>query len=581
MKLKSTIFTKCLRTLYKINMDKSNEVHVALIEALYTIFVEVKDDVNQANLEMCLKTATGVWLDAWGSYFYIPREAGELDQPYADRIIAEVIEPKVTVDALKRATARWLNRKNGDSWKPDDIVLYEPWTGLMKLSHRGTLSASARLWSPDYWTHCVLDVQLPDATELTAELIAYLKTIKAAGVQLIWSITAGNWEVLTGYFTADKTIGEHSRQLFLEVNDHNDAEGFRLADGTKWLNYTYKFPLFPYTIDKLYELFGEDAVGEVFKGQTIGDIFKKYGGGTIYDLVGLFEGKTVQTLTVAEITEYMNKNYKVLIDSLYESLLSGDNYTKNWLKLYDSIYKETITQFVNRFEGETPQTLTMEDIKKKQWELYNSKVIDMESYNKKVRKYRLSGNYTIWRLYTRQHWLHTTWQHSIRNYRNSETVKLKDYELLFRKPLEEITLQEFYNREFEDGAAFKHTVLNLPNSTVKDILYFFPNKDTSSLTIGQIYQLDDTMVEGDILVPGTNSTHNSYCEDRLAHVQGLFEYSQQDKYAQYYEQLRTVLTIDLAQSILGENVTLEDIENNKTLLVKELIEQGVITPISV
>ena len=146
MKLKSTIFTKCLRTLYKINMDKSNEVHVAIIEALYSIFVDVKDDVNQANLEMCLKTATGVWLDAWGSYFYISREVGELDQAYADRIIAEVIQPKVTVDALKRATARWLNRKNGDRWKPDDIVLYEPWTGLMKLSHRGALSETARLW---------------------------------------------------------------------------------------------------------------------------------------------------------------------------------------------------------------------------------------------------------------------------------------------------------------------------------------------------------------------------------------------------------------------------------------------------
>lgn len=548
MKLKSTIFTKCLRTLYKINMDKSNEVHVALIEALYTIFVEVKDDVNQANLEMCLKTATGVWLDAWGSYFYIPREAGELDQPYADRIIAEVIEPKVTVDALKRATARWLNRKNGDSWKPDDIVLYEPWTGLMKLSHRGTLSESARLWSPNYWTHCVIDVQLPDATELTAELIAYLKTIKAAGVQLIWSITAGNWEVLTGYFTADKTIGEHSRQLFLEVNDHNDAEGFRLADGSKWLN--------------------EIQEGSLFLQQTI------------QEFVNSFDGKTVQTLTMGEITEFMNKNYKTLIDSLYESLLSGDDYTKKWLELYDSIYQETITQFVNRFEGETPQTLTMEDIKKKQWELYNSKVIDMESYNKKVRKYKLSGNYTIWRLYTRQHWLYSTRQHSIRNYRNSETVKLKDYELLFQKPLEEITLQEFFNQEFEDGSAFQHTLLNIPVSTVKDILYFFPNKDESSLTIGQIYQLDDAMAEGNILIPGLEGTHSSYCEDRLAHVQGLFEYQQQDGYAQYYDQLKAVLTIDLAQSILGETATLEDIENSKTLLVKGLIEQGIITPIS-
>lgn len=482
MKLKSTIFTKSLRALYKINMDKSNEVHMAIIEALYTIFVEVKEDVNQATLEMCLKTATGIWLDAWGSYFFIPREPGEADQAYADRIIAEVIEPKVTVDALKRATVRWLNRKNGDDWEPDDVIIYEPWTGLMKLSHRGTLSDSARLWSPNYWTHCVIDIQLPDASELTEELITYLKTIKAAGVQIVWSITANNWEVLTGYFTTDSVTGCHFRQLFLEVDDHVDAEGFRLADGTKWI----------YDIQK----------GSPFLQQTV------------QEFVDSFEGETVQTLTMGEIADYINKHHKILIDSLYDSLLSGDDYTKNWYSLYDTFYKETVTQFVNRFEGETPDTLTMEEIQERQWELYNSTVIDMESYVKRARKYRLSGNFTMWRLYTRQQWLKSPEPLPINNHIISQTTKIKDYELLFQKPLEEITVQE-----------------------VQD-------KETSGV---------------------------------LSYIQGTIEYSQLDNYAQYYDQLRSVLTIDLAQSILGEEVTLNDIETNKTNLVKGLIEQGIIT----
>ena len=120
----------------------------------------------------------------------------------------------------------------------------------------------------------------------------------------------------------------------------------------------------------------------------------------------------------------------------------------------------------------------------------------------------------MWRLYTRQQWLKSPEPLPINNHIISQTTKIKDYELLFQKPLEEITVQE-----------------------VQD-------KETSGV---------------------------------LSYIQGTIEYSQLDNYAQYYDQLRSVLTIDLAQSILGEDVTLNDIETNKTNLVKGLIEQGIIT----
>lgn len=187
----------------------------------------VEQDLDQMKLEVCLRTATGKWLDLWGYYFNIPRKSGELDEIYSERIISTIIEPKATVMALKKAASKWLNLTNGDNWEPNDITVFEPWTELLVLSHRGRLSHVGRLPSADYWSHCVVDLALPDETELNVELMEYLNTIKAAGVKLAWSRIMGGWEILDGYYDAD-SVTMDIEMLYDLVLNVKPSEAFHL-----------------------------------------------------------------------------------------------------------------------------------------------------------------------------------------------------------------------------------------------------------------------------------------------------------------------------------------------------------------
>lgn len=227
MKLQDYIFAKYLRIIYNLNLEKSNKVHNVIISAIFKSFLMIEDDIDQMRLEICLKTATGEWLDLWGYYFNIPRKLNEPDPIYSDRIISTIIEPKATIMALKKAAAKWLNLNNGDSWEAEDIRIFEPWTELLVLSHRGELSHRGRLPDMDYWSHCVVDISVPDETELNQELIEYLNTIKAAGVKLVWSRIMGGWEVLDGYYDAD-SVTMDIEMLFDLVLNMKPSEAFHL-----------------------------------------------------------------------------------------------------------------------------------------------------------------------------------------------------------------------------------------------------------------------------------------------------------------------------------------------------------------
>lgn len=94
MNLKNSIFYKNIITLYKLNLNATNEVHRVVIDALFKVFVMTHGDIDQAKLQMCLLTATGQWLNVWGDYFNVPREPGEDDGVYRDRIWLKPLSQK-------------------------------------------------------------------------------------------------------------------------------------------------------------------------------------------------------------------------------------------------------------------------------------------------------------------------------------------------------------------------------------------------------------------------------------------------------------------------------------------------------
>lgn len=233
MTLKSSIFGRYLQVIYDLNLNKSEKTHMIIVQAIYDLFILVRGDIDAAKLEMCIDTASGAWLDYWGSFFGISRLENEPDDKYSIRMISEIIEPKGTVKSLQIASSRWLNNQNSDNWEYNDITVVEPWKELMRLSHRGTLSHTARLWDNYYYCYGRIDIILPDSTEITPEIINYLRKIKAAGVQILWTITANNWEIITDFFNVNTYY--YMRTLEIDAPVEYVPHGFRT-------NYADNFP---------------------------------------------------------------------------------------------------------------------------------------------------------------------------------------------------------------------------------------------------------------------------------------------------------------------------------------------------
>lgn len=189
MNFLNSIYYKSLSALYNLNVDANGRTKNIIVDAIFKALVMGKQGLDEAKLEMALETASGYWLDVWGKTFGVYRVANEKDDHYRIRIIEEVIAPKNTIPALKRATSRYLDTYKNQYVDPTDIRIFEPWTELIILDTRGQIDDNGRLVSHDYWNHGVIDISLPDTSLITKDLIDYLNEIKAAGVKITFSIS--------------------------------------------------------------------------------------------------------------------------------------------------------------------------------------------------------------------------------------------------------------------------------------------------------------------------------------------------------------------------------------------------------
>lgn len=218
-------FLTYLRGIYKINLNKSGKVHHAIIQSIYDCFIMAREDIDLARLEMCLATATGHWLDCWGEYFGVFRKSGETDDYYCKRIIKEVISPKCTIPAIKDYIVDFLNEKYSKDYTREDVIIKEPWKKIAKYSHKGTLSHDARFFSEDYYCHAILDINIPE--EVTPDLIDLVRAVKAAGVQVIWSIF-NSYDIIGGFNDANDAWAAYHRWVQTETKRMQNT-GFVLS----------------------------------------------------------------------------------------------------------------------------------------------------------------------------------------------------------------------------------------------------------------------------------------------------------------------------------------------------------------
>ncbi|MBN3839265.1 hypothetical protein [Burkholderia sp. Ac-20349] len=83
----------------------------ALLEPWARELAAIATQIQQALLQMSLKTASNEWVDEWGGYFNVPRQSGELDAAYAARIIMEVLRPRGNNVAIEAALFELLGQK--------------------------------------------------------------------------------------------------------------------------------------------------------------------------------------------------------------------------------------------------------------------------------------------------------------------------------------------------------------------------------------------------------------------------------------------------------------------------------------
>lgn len=205
--MKMITFLNHLRGIFNLDL-KSGTVHNAIIQSLYDAFIMVDGDIELMRLEMCLSTASGVWLDYWGEFFTVYRKLNETDSAYARRIIEHVIRPKTTIPAIKDYIVEYLNDEYQTNYTNEDVSIKEPWKDIGKLSHKGLLSKDTLFYSGEYYRHAVLDISIPE--KLTQELYDLVHSVKAAGVKIIWSFL-NSYGIVTGFNEADWAQADYHR----------------------------------------------------------------------------------------------------------------------------------------------------------------------------------------------------------------------------------------------------------------------------------------------------------------------------------------------------------------------------------
>lgn len=299
MNFLNSIFYKSLAALYKLNTNSNNRSKNVIIDAIYEALVIGKNGLDDAKLAMALETATDEWLDFWGNHFNVLRTQKESDEFYRKRIIEEIISPKNTIPAIKKATSRYIKLHTNEDVRIGDIKIFEPWTMLLITDSNGTIDGTGRMISYDYWNYSVIDIALPNSSLITPGLIKYLNAIKAAGIKLVFSI-APQWDIaidINKEQTKNNIWKKILQERFITVL-RSSSQAFKLGD----------FDLSGSLIDENGMLEGRQLVfnsGVVFNRSyyTTGPIRN-------FNYSGILSLLDYQVETIEEAIELEEKSYK-------------------------------------------------------------------------------------------------------------------------------------------------------------------------------------------------------------------------------------------------------------------------------
>lgn len=172
-----------LSPVFKKRLNRNSEQYVFL-NSMSQVLDKSNEDLILLNLQYYITTASGIWLDMWGSWFGVNRKHKETDDDYRLRIL-NVNNPKNTIPALKKHTADFLNSK-GHQYTPNDISIFEPHTQVKVFSHQGQFSVDGHFPDSVYWRFNTVDIDLPESVD--EQLKNYIETVKAGGTKVYYTL---------------------------------------------------------------------------------------------------------------------------------------------------------------------------------------------------------------------------------------------------------------------------------------------------------------------------------------------------------------------------------------------------------
>lgn len=163
---------------------QADDPNFAVLNAIEANLRNTEKETLAAKVQSYLHSATGSYLDHWGSWFGAYRGLAESDTGYRERILGTVSIERGTVGAIQSAIDSFLNDSE------TIVTIYEPFNNLFRLN-QSALNGDDHLMG-DVYRYGVVLIDVPK--NYPASLLQMVQDFKPAGVLVIINY---NTELLT------------------------------------------------------------------------------------------------------------------------------------------------------------------------------------------------------------------------------------------------------------------------------------------------------------------------------------------------------------------------------------------------
>lgn len=302
------------------NPSKTNVLNNAILMAVNTELSATEQETIKSKMESYLDSATGEWLDFWGSWFGVKRKPSWNDEEYREHIKHHVIHARDTVQAIREALAEFLETNKSN------IKIYEPYNDIF-ITNYSNLNGSAHLMG-GYYYYCVIDIRISVPFDMgVADIINWFRP---AGV--IWLVTFDS--------------GVSPDAEIIDMSPTNTEFFGHQADITYWQGFD---KIINQTLTPSYS-YGDTALSLFFTNQSelngvdvlAGDA---HGGRTSYNYVG-YSHTLHDMSSITGVTDIM-KNTIAVDEGQYQLLKSPDNNTLD-ITVSSKLYEGETTPNINK-----------------------------------------------------------------------------------------------------------------------------------------------------------------------------------------------------------------------------------------